>query len=129
MKHLTKYNESDAFTHDPEMNLIKEIILELKHEFPSLEGKIVNRKISNNDVFTVIQLSPLPIYNEGCVKLFNIEKKMNYFNTIIECCKRLEDALDRRVVIENLFEINKDRKSYTINIVIDDTKNKGVKWV
>ena len=120
MKHLKKYNEANAFTHDPDMNLIKEIILELKHEYPSMEGEIVNRE--NDDLtYTVIKLKPLPIYNDDSAKIVNIDKRMKYFNDVIECGKRLQEALDREVRLQNLFDTNDN----TINIWIDDVKNKG----
>ncbi len=119
MKHLRKYNEADAFTHDTELNLIKEIILELKHEFPSLEGEIIN--YADDFTYTIIKLKPLPVYNEYSSKISNIDKRMRYFNTVIECSKRLEDALDREVRVQNLFDTNQDN----INIWIDDVKNKG----
>ena len=123
MKHLKKYNEANAFTFDPDMDLIKEIILELKHEYPSLEGEIVNR-VDGDNTYTVIQLEPLPIYNDVSTKIVNIDKRMKYFNDVIECSKRLQDALGREVRLQNLFDTNLN----TINIWIDDIKHKGKKW-
>lgn len=120
MKHLKKYNEANAFTHDPDMNLIKEIILELKHEYPSIEGDIVNKE-DGDLTYTVIKLKPLPIYNDASTKIVNIDKRMKYFNDVIECGKRLQEALDREVRLQNLF----DTDGNTINIWIDDVKNKG----
>jgi len=122
MKHLKKYNEANAFTFDPDMDLIKEIILELKHEYPSLEGEIVNHV--DDDTYTIIKLKPLPIYNDESTKIVNIDKRMKYFNDVIECSKRLQDALGREVRLQNLF----DTKLNTINIWIDDIKHKGKKW-
>ena len=129
MKHLKKYNETtNTFTHDPDMELIKDIILELKQEYSNLEGVIVNRNVGDY-IYTEIKLSPLPIFNENCIKIANIEKRMKFFNLVIECAKRLEDALDRKVIIENLFHESLGTvQEKTINIMIDDIKNKGVKW-
>ena len=87
MKHLKKYNEANAFTFDPDMDLIKDIILELKHEYPSLEGEIVNHV--DDDTFTIIKLKPLPIYNDESTKIVNIDKRMKYFNDVIECSKKI----------------------------------------
>ena len=55
MKHIKKYNEAknDAFHFDPDMTLIKEIILELKHEYPSIEGDIVVEKF-DTDFFSLL---------------------------------------------------------------------------
>lgn len=122
MKHLKKYNEADAFTHDPDMNLIKEIILELKHEYPSIEGDIVQEKF--DDTYTIIKIKPLPVYNEDTTKIPNLDKRMKYFNDVIECGKRLQDALDREVRVQDLFNTD----AGTINIWIDDIKHKGKKW-
>lgn len=122
MKHLKKYNEANAFTFDPDMDLIKDIILELKHEYPSLEGEIVSHV--DDDTFTIIKLKPLPIYNDESTKIVNIDKRMKYFNDVIECSKRLQDALGREVRLQNIFDTNLN----TINIWIDDIKHKGKKW-
>ena len=124
MKHLKKYNEANAFTFDPDMDLIKEIILELKHEYPSLEGEIVNHVDDDTYTYTIIKLKPLPIYNDESTKIVNIDKRMKYFNDVIECSKRLQDALGREVRLQNLFDTNLN----TINIWIDDIKHKGKKW-
>ena len=122
MRHLKKYNESDAFKHDNDMILIKEIILELKHEYPSIEGDIVQEKF--DDTYTIIKIKPLPVYNEDTTKIPNLDKRMKYFNDVIECGKRLQDALDREVRIQDLFNTD----GGTINIWIDDIKHKGKKW-
>jgi hypothetical protein len=122
MKHLKKYNEADAFNHDPDMILIKEIILELKHEYPSIEGDIVQEKF--DDTYTIIKIKPLPVYNEDTTKIPNLDKRMKYFNDVIECGKRLQDALDREVRVQDLFNTD----AGTINIWIDDIKHKGKKW-
>ncbi len=118
MKHLNKYNEADAFSND-DITLIKEIILELKHEYPSIQGEITNRKYDTR-VYTVITINPLPVYNESSIKLPNIEKRLKYFNDIFECSKRLQDAFGREVRIMNLF----DSTSEDVEIWIDDPKNK-----
>ena len=123
MKHLKKYNEANAFDHDPDLILIKEIILELKHEYPSMDGDIVNEKF-DNDTYTIIKIKPLPVYNEVSTKLDNLDKRMKYFNDVIECGKRLQDALNREVRVQDLFNTD----GGTINIWIDDIKNKGKKW-
>jgi hypothetical protein len=51
---------------------------------------------------------------------------MKYFNDVIECSKRLQDALEREVRLQDLF--NNDTDGGTINIWIDDIKHKGKKW-
>lgn len=125
MKHLKKYNEAknDAFNFEPDMTLIKEIILELKHEYPSIEGEIAFEKFDTEN-YTIIKISPLPVYNDATTKIPNLDKRMKYFNDIIECGKRLQEALDREVRVQDLFNTD----GGTINIWIDDIKHKGKKW-
>ena len=126
MKHIKRYNESNAFHFDNDIVLIKEIILELKHEYPSIDGTISEDSFEgvNGGTFTIIKIKPMPIYNEECKKIPNIEKRLKYFNDIIQCSKRLQDALDREVRVQDLFSTN----GGTIKIWIDDIKNKGKKW-
>jgi hypothetical protein len=123
MRHLKTHKlfESDAFYQDPDIQDIKDIILELKDEFPYLEGVIVNQKYDDDEIHTIIKLKPLPIYNEYVTILENIEKRIHYANCILMCSKRLQNALNRSIRIQNLFSENGD----TINIVIDDIKNQG----
>ena len=125
MKHLKKYNESgiDGDNFDPDLTLIKEIILELKHEYPSIDGDIVQETFDNN-TYTIIKIKPLPIYNEHTTKLDNLDKRMKYFNDVIECSKRLQDALEREIRLQDLFNTDGGE----IYIWIDDIKNKGKKW-
>jgi hypothetical protein len=127
MKHLKKYNESgiDGDNFDSDLTLIKEIILELKHEYPSIEGEIVQEKFDDT-TYTIIKIKPLPVYNDYTTKLDNLDKRMKYFNDVIECSKRLQDALEREVRLQGLF--NNDTDGGTINIWIDDIKHKGKKW-
>lgn len=126
MKHLKRYNEADAFKFDPDITLIKEIILELKHEYPSIEGEITEESFEgeNGGTFTIIKIKPMSIYNDESTKIVNIEKRLKYFNDVIECSKRLQDALDREVRLQDLFSTN----GSTIKIWIDDIRNKGKKW-
>jgi len=123
MKHLKSYNESDVFEEDPDISSIKEIIREIKYDYPSIEGEITTLKELNR-CYTIIKLKPLPVYNDATTKLDNLDKRMKYFKDIIECCKRLQEVLDREVRLQHLFNTDGD----TINIWIDDVKHKGKKW-
>ena len=98
MKHLKKYNEADAFKQDNET--------------------------FDNNTYTIIKIKPLPIYNEHTTKLDILDKRMKYFNDVIECSKRLQDALEREIRLQDLFNTDGGE----IYIWIDDIKNKGKKW-
>lgn len=129
MKHLKKYNESEAFKDvlwhnlDDDITLIKEIILELKHEYPSIDGNIHFETFDDNN-YTIIKIKPLPVYNDTTSKLDILDKRMKYFSDVIECAKRLQDALEREVRLQDLFNTD----GGDINIWIDDIKQKGKKW-
>lgn len=123
MKHLRKYNESNAFKHDPDITLIKEILLDLKHEYPSIEGEITEESFDRG-TYTIIKIKPLPVYNDATTKIPSLDKRMKYFNDVIECGKRLQEALEREIRIQDLFNVD----GGTINIWIDDIKNKGKSW-
>jgi hypothetical protein len=49
---------------------------------------------------------------------------MKYFNDVIECSKRLQDALEREIRLQDLFNTDGGE----IYIWIDDIKHKGKKW-
>lgn len=97
-----------------------------QHEYPSIEGEITEESFEgeNGGTFTIIKIKPMPIYNDESTKIPNIEKRLKYFNDIIECSKRLQEALDREVRVQDLFATN----GGTVKIWIDDIKNKGKKW-
>jgi len=118
MRHLKTFESNDFY--DPDIREIKDIILELKEEFPYLEGEIINQN-HDDEVHTIIELKPLPIYNEYVTKLENIEKRIHYANCILMCSKRLQNALNRSIRVQNLFNENQE----TVNIVIDNPKNQG----
>ena len=126
MKYIKGYNEAKAFDSEHDITLIKEIILELKHEYPSIDGEISTHE-SGGSVYTVIRIKPMLIYNKASNKIDNIEKRMKYFNDVVSCSKRLQDALNVEVRIQNLFD-NLYDDGGTINIWIDDIKNVGKKW-
>jgi len=108
----------DAFS-DSDIETIKDIILELKHEFTEIDGEIYNKKYDRGNV-TIIELSPMKVYNEKCVTIENLEKKMKYYNLIIEVATRIKDATKRDVRIVDLF----NEKLGSVEIWIDDIKNK-----
>ena len=126
MKHLYKFEslDSDVFNNQDEyqIQLIKDIILELKHEFPSIEG-IISLEKKGDYTYTVISLSPLPIYNESCKKLIDIEKRIYYISTVVEVSKRIWDATGRETRIVDLLE-DTITSGNTIDIWVDDPKNK-----
>jgi hypothetical protein len=62
----------------------------------------------------------MKIYNEKCIKIVNLEKKMKYYNLIIEVAARIKDATKREVRILDLF----NEKLGSVEIWIDDIKNK-----
>lgn len=124
MKHLKTFEKNlnlFSFDQDKDLTIIKEILLELKHEYPGLEGDITTRKFGESE-YLIIILTPQEMINEDVVKLASNEKKLSFFTTVIECCKRIQEATDREVRITDLF--NTDMKPF--EIAIDDIKRKGV---
>lgn len=126
MKYLKLYNETKAFESGHDLTLIKEILLELKHEYPSIKGEIVTHQDNNNN-YLIIVIEPMPIYNSNSVTISKIEKRLKYMNDVISCCKRLIDALEVEVRIQGLFE-DTITSQERIKIWIDDYKNKGKPW-
>ena len=131
MEYLYRFNEKfGAFDDKYQIGLIKDIILELKHKYPSLEGSIDLDNSEFNHLnppegsyLTVITLENMAIYNEHRAGLVNLDKKLKYTSDIIEVAKRLQDATEREVVVIGLF-IDNIKTGVKVKIIIDDPINK-----
>ena len=124
MKHLKKY-ENKTDWNESEVDVIKDILLEIKDNYPTIDGDILrydekaakaslNRAYLSNPEYTIsgkliylIKLDCSNIKLQGDIwSLEYYDNKMKFMSLVKEVCYRLETALDVKVKIPNFDEFN-----------------------
>jgi hypothetical protein len=124
MKHLKKY-ENKTDWNESEVDVIKDILLEIKDNYPTIDGDILrydekaakaslNRAYLSNPEYTIsgkliylIKLDCSNIKLQGDIwSLEYYDNKMKFMSLVKEVCYRLETALDVKVKITNFDEFN-----------------------
>lgn len=118
MKHLKKY-ENKTDWNESELDVIKDILLEIKDNYPTIDGDILrydekaaakaslNRAYLSNPEYTIsgkliylIKLDCSNIKLQGDIwSLEYYDNKMKFMSLVKEVCYRLETALDVKVKI------------------------------
>jgi len=106
MKHLKRINE-DIVDFDQEegkididVDLVKDIIIELKDEYNHLEGGIYLHSDSLEIRLNCRNLR----FGESKSKLEYIKNKFKFIELLLSICERLEDALNVNVSIHNIYD-------------------------
>ena len=111
MKHLKKY-ENKTDWNESELDVIKDILLEIKDNYPTIDGDILRydeKAYLSNPEYTIsgkliylIKLDCSNIKLQGDIwSLEYYDNKMKFMNLVKEVCYRLETALDVKVKIPN----------------------------
>lgn len=107
---IKRFNENFDWESDTE--LIKDIIIEIKDDYPNISGKI-----QESENYILIRLDNIEEIDFG--KIYTLERFKNimkFENLIIECAERISDALDRKVLIQgDLYSVVRDGQ---INIFV-----------
>lgn len=105
MRHLKKYENKSDDWNDSEFNVIKDILLEIKDSYPTIDGEILKMDDKRNDFPNLIYIIKLDCSNikiEGdTYSLEYYDSKIKFMNLVKEVCYRLERALDVKVRIPN----------------------------
>ena len=111
MKHLKKY-ENKTDWNESEFDVIKDILLEIKDNYPTIDGDILRYDekaylskpeyaISGKLIY-LIKLDCSNIKLQGDIwSLEYYDNKMKFMSLVKEVCYRLETALDVKVKIPN----------------------------
>jgi hypothetical protein len=112
MKHLKKY-ENKTDWNESELDVIKDILLEIKDNYPTIDGDILRYDekaptfakpeytISGKLIY-LIKLDCSNIKLQGDIwSLEYYDNKMKFMSLVKEVCYRLETALDVKVKIPN----------------------------
>jgi hypothetical protein len=103
MKHLKKYENKSSDWNESEFGLIKDILIEIKDNYPAIDGEILKFDDSKSpDLIYMIKLDCSEIKLEG--EIWSLEyyvNKIKFMNLIIDVCLRLENALNVNIKIPN----------------------------
>lgn len=116
MKYLKTF-ESESFDFD--IDLVKDIIVELKDNYPDINGefqligRMINLKLLCS---TGVETSIIGRYKFGDIDY--IKEKNRFIQLLVDVCDRIKDALNRKVSITGLYDFDDDGSDGCINIYI-----------
>jgi hypothetical protein len=104
MKYLESYNEKSLDNKDEILNQISDILLDIKDDYPEIDGEIFTFKDDNPALFQVyLNCEKLKIDSEyGSIS--NYRSKIKFINIILDMSQRFEDAFGGKAFIPNLDE-------------------------
>ena len=129
MKHLRKIFEGDEWGFDIE--LVKDIIIDIKDEYPSINGEFQHDLNSNGGTLKLFckpgdisyyrgsinhDKSIIGKYEYGVIEYYH--KKNKFILLITEICDRISDALDREIRVVGLYDFDSPSSDGVIKIHI-----------
>ena len=121
MKHLKKF-ESGSWGFDIE--LVKDIILDIKAEYPDITGEFHHNENSNGGTLKlfckpdILKPWDTSIIGNYDYTLDYIKNKNKFISSLTEVCDRISKAINREVKVIGLYEFDKPSSDGYINIHI-----------
>jgi hypothetical protein len=113
--------ESNDYPFD--LELVKDILLELKDNYPNIEGEFA-RFESGNDDFTRLKLNCLNILGEPKFSDIDYIKKKNKFIVLLtEVCERIKNSINKKLLIQDIYNFDAGSSDGLIKIYILDDEN------
>ena len=136
LKRFEEFNESkDIISKDPllfisessdypfDLELVKDILLELKDNYPNIEGEFA-RFESGNDDLTRLKLNCLNILGEPKFSDIDYIKKKNKFIVLLtEVCERIKNSINKKLLIQDIYNFDAGSSDGLIKIYILDDEN------
>lgn len=119
MKHLKKIFEGDEWGFDIE--LVKDIIIDIKDEYPSINGEFNHDLNSNGGTLKLFcktdsENSIVGKYEYGVIDYYH--KKNKFILLITEICDRISEALEREIRVVGLYDFDTPSSDGVIKIHI-----------
>lgn len=117
LKYLKTF-ESESWGFDIE--LVKDIIVELKDNYPNINGEFQQNHNSNGGT---LKLFCKPDIDNSIIGKYDytidyMKKKNEFISSITEICERISRALDREIKVVGIYEFDKPSSDGYINIHI-----------
>jgi len=118
LKYLKTFESNDEWGFD--IQLVKDIIVELKDNYPQINGEFQHNEKSNGGTLklfckTDIETSIVGKY-ENTIDYF--KRKNEFILLLTDLCDRISKALDREIKVIGLYEFDKPSSDGYINIYI-----------
>lgn len=121
MKYLSKFNESssDEFASNFNQTLLKDIIITIRDDYPKIEGTISYTKDRN----LILSLNCKPHYDESILGKVEydttyLDKKNDFLIKIVDTLHRIEEAMNCKVTVFDLYRFDEPSSDGIINIYI-----------
>lgn len=117
LKYLKKF-ESESWGFNIE--LVKDIIVELKDDYPKIDGIFHQNENSNGGTLKLYCKPDIDttIIGEYDYTIDYMKKKNNFISSITNVCERIENAIDREIKVVGLYDFDKPSSDGNINIHI-----------
>ena len=117
MNHLKTF-ESKSWGFDIE--LVKDIIIELKDDYPDIYGEFHQNENSNGGILKLFCKPDIDtsIIGENDYTLDYIKNKNRFISSVTEVCDRISKAINREIKVIGLYEFDKPSSDGYINIYI-----------
>lgn len=123
LKYLKTF-ESESWGFDIE--LVKDIIVELKDNYPNINGEFQQNHNSNGGTLKLFCKPDTGLFQYGYISIIGeydytidyMRKKNEFISSVTEICERISNALDREIKVVGLYEFDKPSSDGYINIHI-----------
>lgn len=99
MRHLKSIFESNI--EEEISNLCKDIITDLKDDYPNIECEIFNDK---SEKYMWIEINPNYGLDTHSHQIDFIENKLKFLNKLLNYCKTIEKSINKNIKIANYFD-------------------------
>ena len=114
LKYLKTFESNDEWGLD--IQLVRDIIVELKDNYPQINGEFHHNEKSNGGT---LKLFCKPDIESSIIGKYDYMKKKNEFiSSVTEICERISMALDREIKVIGIYEFDKPSSDGYINIHI-----------
>lgn len=101
-----------------EIRDIKNVLIELKDEYPYIEGDIYLPEKEDGSFEIVLNTKDTLIKKDKSDFIQSTKKKMKFMNFLVNIVERIENATRRKSSIKDLFEWGQSDSKETINITL-----------
>lgn len=125
LKYLKTFESNDEWGFD--IQLVKDIIVELKDNYPQINGEFHHNEKSNGgtlklfckpDIDNLGRMIAQSIIGEYDYTIDYMKKKNEFISSVTEICERISIALDREIKVVGIYDFDSPTSDGYININI-----------
>jgi hypothetical protein len=115
LKRFEEFNESESNDYPFDLELVKDILLELKDNYSNIEGEFI--ELVNGVV--ILKLNCLNILGDPKFgEIDYIKKKNKFINLLTEVCERIKNSINKEVIIQDIYNFDTGYSDGLISVYI-----------